>query len=65
MAMSKHAQSGQKSNSFIVKVSRANTVRRFCVLASKSADALQSVISRLPEGVAFSIACHPLDGGAA
>lgn len=63
MALSQLAHtSGQHSHTYIVKVRCANTVRRFCVLASKSAEALQSVINRQPEGVAFSAACHMVGG---
>lgn len=63
MALSQHAPTGQKSHSFIVKVCRANTVRQFCIQAESSAVALSCVLLRQPEGVAFSIACHPLAGG--
>jgi hypothetical protein len=63
MAISQHAHtSGQSFHTYIVKVCCANTVRRFCVLASKSAEALQSVLNRQPEGMAFSAACHMVGG---
>jgi hypothetical protein len=49
---------------FIVTLRLDGAARRCLVLASKSAEALQAVLNRQPEGVAFAAACH-LAGGAA
>lgn len=49
---------------FLIAIRRAGTVRRCLVLANKSAEALQAVLNRQPEGVAFAASCH-VAGGAA
>lgn len=47
---------------FLIAIRRAGTVRRCLVLASKSAEALQAVLNRQPEGVAFAASCHVAGG---
>lgn len=49
---------------FIVTLRLDGAVRRCLMLSGKSAEALQAVLNRQPEGVAFSASCHVVGGTA-